>query len=142
MNEIDSFPDEVQSAVGPLLSELGFTLDSVNAHVDEDGGFGSVVYYRSEDCKIQVYRSSREGSVNCMIAPLEAPNEFGPRDKSPTWQYLTKFSPKSDVPLEELIRAVSFEPQTSVEELRWVRETISKYINAARDGIRGMHGSA
>ncbi|WP_157546459.1 hypothetical protein [Mycobacterium sp. IS-1742] len=135
----DHFADEVQSIVGPVLSDLGFTVDSIDDHVDEGGRLGSVVYYKSADCKMQIYQSSREGATNCMIAPLDAPNEFGPRDRSFRWQYLTKFAPKRDASLEELVATVSFEPKTSAEELRWVRDNIQMYYEAARAGIREMH---
>jgi hypothetical protein len=135
----DHFPAEVQSIVGPALSQLGFTLESIDVDVDEGGGSGSVVYFRSADCKLQIYRSSREGSINCMIAPLGAPNVFGPRDKSLRWQYLTKFAPMPDAPLEELVDAVSFEPKTSAEELRWVRDSILQYYELAHDGILHMY---
>ncbi|MCV7269216.1 hypothetical protein [Mycolicibacterium doricum] len=50
-----------------------------------------------------------------MIAPLDAPNKFGPRDASLRWQYLTKFAARRDASLEELVEAVSFEPKTSAE---------------------------
>ncbi|WP_193044324.1 hypothetical protein [Mycolicibacterium baixiangningiae] len=141
MNTANDFTEEVQSVVGPLLSDLGFTLDSANVDVDEGGRFGSVVYYVSADCRIQIYQSSREGSVNCMIAPLDARNEFGPRDKSSKWQYLTRFSPMPDVPLEVLIEAVSFDPKTTAEELHWVRDNILKYYETAHAGILEAYGN-
>jgi hypothetical protein len=134
----DGFAQEVQTIVGPLLSNLGFTLDEVDDHVDEGGMLGSVVFYRSKDCKIQVYQSSREGNVNCMIARAEAPNRFGPQDMSYQWQYLTKFAPTPEMSLEELAQSVSFEPKTSTEQLVWVRDNIDKYYDVGRDGILGM----
>ncbi|KUH67864.1 MULTISPECIES: hypothetical protein [Mycobacteriaceae] len=133
----DDFSDQVQSIVGPLLSELGFRLDGVDLNVDEGGRLGAVVYYRSADCKIQVYQSAREGSTNCMIAPLDAPNVFGPHDRSLSWQYLTKFVPLPDTPLEELVESVSFKPKTTAEQLRWVRDIIGEHFEAARAGILG-----
>jgi len=72
---------EVRSIVEPLLIDLGFELDGVE-DFDEGGIPGTVVYYRSSDCKIQIYNSSRQGSINCMIAPLSADNEFCHRDPS------------------------------------------------------------
>lgn len=134
---VDDFSNQVQAIVGPLLSELGFKLDGVDLNVDEGGMSGAVVYYRSADCKMQVYQSSREGNVNCMIAPLDAPNRFGPLDRSLTWQYLTKFVPMPDTPLEELIESVSFEPKSTAEQLRWVRDTIGQHFEAARAGVVG-----
>lgn len=109
---VEEFSDQVQSIVGPLLSELDFELDAVDLSVDEGGIPGAVVYYRSDDCKMQVYQSLRHGSVNCMIAPLNAPNQFGPHDRSLSWQYLTKFAAMPEKSLEELVESVSFEPKT------------------------------
>lgn len=88
------FLTAVQSTVGPLLDQLGFQLDSFDGNVDEGGRLGSVAFFGRNDCKIQVYRSTRAGSVNCTIAPIDAPNVFGPYDYSKKWQYLARFAIK------------------------------------------------
>jgi hypothetical protein len=136
----ENFPAEVQSVVGPLLANLGFTVDELDNNVDEGGRRGSVVYYRSDDCKIQIYRSAREGSVNCMIAPLVAPNIFGLYDRSHRWQYLAKFSPTPNVPLEELVRSVSYKSKTDKEQLLWVKDQIGQHYQAAHLGILDQYG--
>lgn len=133
-----NFPAEAQSIVGPLLVDLGFTLDEIDDDVDEGERHGSVVYYRSGDCKIQIYRSAREGGVNAMIAPLDTPSQFGLHDRSRRWQYLAKFSQVPDVSLEELVNAVSYEPKTDSRQLEWVRDSIAEHFQAAHDGILKM----
>jgi len=55
------FSTEVRSIVEPLLIDLGFVLDGVEGF-DAGGIPGTVVYYRSSDCKIQIYKSSRQGA--------------------------------------------------------------------------------
>jgi hypothetical protein len=136
----ENFPAETQSTVGPLLADLGFTLDEIDDNVDEGGRRGSVVYYRSNDCKIQIYQSAREGSVNCMIAPRAAPNVFGPYDKSHSWQYLTKFSPAPNMSLEELVQSVSYKSKTDTEQLLWVKDQIGQYYQAAHASILDQSG--
>lgn len=131
----ENFPEAAQSVVGSLLADLGFTLDEIDNNVDEGGRRGSVVYYRSDDCKIQIYQSAREGSVNCMIAPRSAPNVFGPYDKSHSWQYLTKFSPAPNMSLEELVQSVSYKSKTDTEQLLWVKDQIGLYYQAAHAGV-------
>ena len=126
---------EVQSIVGPLLTELGFRVESYAEDVDEGGRLGSVVYYRSSDCKIQIYKSSREGNVNCMIAPLDAPNEFGPHDRSLTWRFLNEFSPAPDLPLEELAKSVSYKAKSEAQQLSEVRDRILECYDDAHAGI-------
>ncbi|OBB77135.1 hypothetical protein [Mycobacterium sp. 852014-52144_SCH5372336] len=137
---MDDFLNQVQSIVGPLLFELGFELEDVDLSVDEGGRSGGVVYYRSRDSKIQVYESSREASINCMIAPLNAPNEFGPHDRSHRWQYLTEFTPMPNTRLEELVESVSFKPKTTAEQLHWVRDIIGEHFEAAHAGILKANG--
>lgn len=126
---------EVQSIVGPLLTELGFRVESYAEDVDEGGRLGSVVYYRSSDCKIQIYKSSREGNVNCMIAPLDAPNELGPHDRSLTWRFLNEFSPAPDLPLEELAKSVSYKAKSEAQQLSEVRDRILECYDDAHAGI-------
>jgi hypothetical protein len=133
------FSAEVQSIVGPLLIDLGFVLDGVE-DFDEGGLPGTVVYYRSDDCKIQIYQSGREGETNCMIAPLDAPDSFGLRaDK---WQYLLRFSKTPDLPLAELAALTRAEYNAYANPLEWVRDQIAKYYPAAHTGILEMYPSA
>jgi hypothetical protein len=76
------FVEDVQAIVGPVLKGLGFVLDEIDINPDEGGRRQHVLYYHSPDCKIQIYWSSREGEINAMIGPLDAPNECGLQDRS------------------------------------------------------------
>lgn len=131
----------VQSIVGPVLTDLGFQLDGFDDDVDEGGRKGSVAFFRSEDCRIQVYESTRDGAINCMIAALEAPKVFGPHDQSGKWQYLPRFAIRKGVSLEEIRKdnlAVDF--PTNDQLLESVRERIQKYFPIAHEGILEMDG--
>lgn len=59
MNSPTRFSEDVQAIVGPLLAQLGFTLDEIDDSPDEGGRPQHVVYYRSNDCKI---RSMSQGA--------------------------------------------------------------------------------
>jgi hypothetical protein len=63
------FSADVQAIVGPLLERLGFVLDGIDDSPDEGGRRQHIVFYRSDDCKIQVYESSREGSMSSVHEP-------------------------------------------------------------------------
>jgi hypothetical protein len=91
---LGDFPAEVQSVIGPLLTDFGFAVDEIDNTVDEGGPKGSVVFFRSKDSKIQIYRSSREGEINAMIGALDAPNEHGLYDRSGSGT-TSKLSPKN-----------------------------------------------
>ena len=132
------FSAEVQTIVGPVLEQLGFVLDEIDDSPDEGGRRQHIVYFRSEDCKVQVYESAREGEVNCMIAPIDVPNEFGLRARK--WQFLTRFSKRPDLPLAELAELARAEYKSYSNPLEWVRDRIVKYYEAAHKGILEMYG--
>jgi hypothetical protein len=142
------FMSGVRSIVEPLLTELGFQWDGYDGDVEESdlgvgegGRRGSVVFFRSDDCKVQIYESTRDGSINCMIAPLNASNTFGPYDRSGKWQYLPRFAIRQGVPLEEIMKdnlAVDF--PTTVQLLESVRYRIEKYFPVAHVGVLEMEG--
>jgi hypothetical protein len=133
------FTAEVKTTLGPLLEELGFALDEVDDSPDQGGIERHVVYYRSNDCKMQIYQYSREGEVNCMIAPLAASNEFGLTSKQ--WHYISKFSKRSNVPPQERLRIAIAEANAYASPLEWVRDRIIKYYEAAHAGILEMYGT-
>lgn len=133
-----SFVDDVVSIVGPKLLRRGFVVDEVDQEVDEGGRKGAVVYFRGSACKLQVYWSAREREINCMIAPLDAPNEHGLYNRSERWHYLNDFVPTPDIPLEELVKRLraerkNFENQTTW--LQWISDRIDEYYDSALKGI-------
>jgi hypothetical protein len=133
----------VQSIVEPLLVQLGFRLDESDESVDEGARKGSVAFYRSDDCKIQIYDSTRDGSINCMIAPLDAPNVFGPHDRSGRWQYLPRYAIWQGVPLDEIRKdKLQTEFPTTSQFLYSVRHRIEKYYPIAHRGVLERYGKA
>jgi hypothetical protein len=130
----------VRSIIEPTLADLGFRPDGYVDDIDEGGRKACIAFYRSADCKMQIYESSREGNVNCMIAPASATNEFGPLDKSLQWHYLNEFSPAPDVPLEELVKSVSYKAKTEREQLEEVRDRIAEYYDDACAGVLRKYG--
>ncbi len=135
----DGFSQEVHAIVGPLLSSMGFALDAIDNDVDEGGRTGSVVFYRSQDCKIQIYYSSREREINAMIGPLDAPNEHGLYDRSRKWHYFNDFADEPKLPLEELVAKLRDERanfETTPKWLEWIkRERIVRYFESAHTAI-------
>jgi hypothetical protein len=135
------FPTEVEVIVGPVLSAKDFALDQVDDGTDKGGRYQSVVYYRGPDCKLQIYKSAREGETNCMIAPLDAPNEFGLSSASKKWQFLTRFAKRPDVPLKELVQIARAEYESYDNPLHWVKTRLEKDFDTAHSGILEMYGT-
>ncbi|WIM88030.1 hypothetical protein PT015_00395 [Candidatus Mycobacterium wuenschmannii] len=135
------FVAAVQSIVEPLLTELGFQFEQYTGDVDEGGPTAAVLVYRSDDCKIQIYKSSRGGEINCMIAPLDAANVVGLYDHSGKWQYLPRFALRQGVPLEEIVEdKLSVKFPTTDQFLESVRDRIAKYYPVAHAGVLEMGG--
>lgn len=128
-----NFTAKLQATIGPLLSSLGFTLIEVDDGPDEGGIPRHIAYYQSADCKLQIYDSSREGEVNCMIAPLTARNEYGLRGKD--WHYISRFSKRSNLPPEERLRAAIAEANAYDDQFDYVKDRIAKHYEAAHAGI-------
>lgn len=134
-----NFSDDVQLTVGPVLAQLGFKLDHVDSS-PERGARRVIVYYRSDDCKIQIYWSEREGEVNCMIAPLDAANSFGLRTQK--WQYLTRFAKRPDIPFNDLLQLVRAEYRSYDNPVAWVRDQLIRHYQVAHAKIMEMYPAA
>ncbi|WP_195166634.1 hypothetical protein [Mycobacteroides abscessus] len=87
---------DVQKYMGPTLSKYGFELESIEPAVEYGERPAWAVYFRGADCKLQVCWSAREGSVDFMLAPLDAPAEFGLVNKSNKWRFLLSLSDFDD----------------------------------------------
>lgn len=137
---MDSFSRDVQEIIGPVLSEFGFALDQIDDRPDpERGGSRHIVYYRSSDCKIQIYQSSREGEINAMIAPRDAENEFGLRSEE--WRYITHFTELPDLPFEEIMAREQTTYDAYDNPLGWLRDRIIRFYPDAHAGILQMSGN-
>lgn len=121
---------EVQTIVGPVSEQFGFVQDEVDDSPDEGGRRQRIV---------EVYESAREGELNCMIAPIDVPNEIGLRARK--WQFLTRFSKRPDIPLAELAELARAEHKSYANPLEWLRDRIVKYYDAAHKGILEMYGT-
>ncbi|WP_335331116.1 hypothetical protein [Mycobacterium kyogaense] len=133
---MSSFRDDVEAIVGPALAVRGFVLDQIDDNPDSGGRERHIVFYRSPDCRIQIYESSREGETNVMIATSDA-HQFGVN--SPDWQFLTRFTERPRGPLGDITQGARQEYEAYADPLVWVRDRIVRCFDAARVGILAMH---
>jgi hypothetical protein len=87
---------DVEQYMGETFADLGFGLDEVDADVVYGERPAWAVFYRGPDCKLQVCWSAREGGVDFMLAPLDAPNEFGLVNRSKKWRFMLALSELTD----------------------------------------------
>jgi hypothetical protein len=131
-----AFSAEVDRVVGPILVARGFVLDEIDDRPDAGGRERGIVYYRSDDCKIQVYYSSREGETNVMIAPVDAINGFGLN--TPKWRFLGRFAERPHGSLHDIARMARLEYESYADPLEWVRDRVVRFFDAAHAGILAM----
>jgi hypothetical protein len=87
---------DVDHYMGSKLTALGFDLDEVDPGVVYSERPAWAVFYRGPDCKLQVCWSDLEGGVDFMLAPVDAPNEFGLDNRSKKWRFILTLSDATD----------------------------------------------
>lgn len=83
---------EVDAYMGPVLVQHGFAPDGVLGDMQYGELPAWSVFYRRDDCKLQVCWSAREGGIDFMLAPVAAPNECGLLNASKQWRFLLLLS--------------------------------------------------
>ncbi|SON62740.1 hypothetical protein MSIMFI_04268 [Mycobacterium simulans] len=89
-------PSDVERYMGSMLANLGFDLDEVDPDSVYDDRPAWAVFYRSSTCKLQVCWSARDSGIDFMLAPLDAPNEFGLLNRSKKWRFMLMLSDTHD----------------------------------------------
>jgi hypothetical protein len=99
---------QVEQFMGATLRRSGFIPDEMQDAIVYAGRPAWAVFYRADDCKLQACYSAREGGIDFMLAPLDAPNEFGLANSSKMWQFMLALShlddglrtPQVDAPID------------------------------------------
>lgn len=93
------------------LLMAGFELTEINEDLHYGGRRAGASFYRGTDCKLQICWSLRDGGLNYMLAPLDAPDELGFVNESKQWKLMLMLSkvdddlrtPRPDASLEEVM---------------------------------------
>jgi hypothetical protein len=89
-------PVELDRFLEPTLSNAGFKLDEVQDSIVYGDRPAWAVYYRNNDCKLQACWSALDGGIDFMLAPPDAPNEFGLTNNSKKWHFMLLLSDVHD----------------------------------------------
>ena len=90
-----------------------------------------VLYYESDDCKLQICWSSHDGGIDFLLAPLDAPNEFGLLNSSGKWRLMLLLSKARD---SLVTPGVDADDQT---EMSWLESLFAIHIDSARAKLGG-----
>lgn len=58
-----SFADEIEVTLGPFLRDEGFEVNEVDDSPDAGGQERHILFYKSDDCKLQVLQIDPRGRV-------------------------------------------------------------------------------
>ena len=89
-------PVELDRFLEPSLSAAGLELDEIEESIEYRERPAWAIFYRGKDCKLQVCWSARDGGIDFMLAPLDAPNEFGLTNSSKKWHFMLMLSDVHD----------------------------------------------
>lgn len=89
-------PIDLERYMAPTLVARGFDLIGVDSDLEYGERPAWAVFYRGSDCKLQICWSAREGGTDFMLAPLDAPNEFGLENRSTKWRFMLALSDATD----------------------------------------------
>ncbi|WAC90262.1 hypothetical protein [Mycobacterium sp. Aquia_213] len=123
-------PAELERFLEPTLSRAGFKLDEIQDTEIYGGRPAWAVYYRGQDCKLQICWSARDGGIDFMLAPLDAPNEFGLVNRSKKWQFMLLLSDAHDALATPGLDA------DDNEVMSWLEALFKVHFAAAHDALR------
>lgn len=108
------------------MTRAGFKLDKIEDSTSYQDRPAWVIYYSSDDCKLQISWSARDGGIDFSLAPLDAPNEFGLLNKSKKWHLMLMLSKAED-------NLVTPGPDADDEtEMAWLKALFEIHIDSAR----------
>ncbi|CDP85290.1 MULTISPECIES: hypothetical protein [Mycolicibacterium] len=124
---------DVDKYLGPTLAKLGFRPEAVDSAVAYGDRPAWAIYYRGLDCKLQVCWSARDGGIDFLLAPLDAPDEFGPSGGSQGWQYLLMLSTSDD--------GLTTPPLEASDDIwwKWREALLLAHVDEARTALSAEH---
>jgi len=112
------------------MAAAGFSLDELDDAATYQGRPAWAIYYRGQDCKLQVCWSARDGGIDFMLAPLNAPNEFGLLNRSKTWHFMLMLSDARDnLPTPGL-------DANDDTVMSWLKTLFEIHIESARSALK------
>lgn len=88
--------EELARFLGPDMAAAGLVIDEILDPWSYGDRPAWAIFYRGQDCKVQVYRSARNGGINIMLAPPNATNTFGLSDRTGMWRLMLLLSRATD----------------------------------------------
>lgn len=122
--------DELIQFLAPTMADHGLILEKKSYTEVYGGRRAWLIIYRGQDCKVQLYRSEREGEINFMVAPLSAANTFGLSDRTGAWQFMLLLSDAVD----ELKTPRPGANDTEI--MSWLRDLFLEHFDSARTALR------
>lgn len=129
-------PADLEQFLKPTLSQAGFKLDEVQDAAVYGNRPAWAVYYHSQNCKLQICWSARDGGIDFMLAPLNAPNEIGLANQSRKWRFMLMLS---DVHDDIKTPGLDADDDTLMS---WLKSLFQIHFTAARAALLSKNNDA
>jgi hypothetical protein len=111
------------------LAQAGFTLEEVVDPALYQNRPAWAIYYRGQDCKLQISWSARDGGIDYFLALPDAPNELGLLNESKKWRLMLMLSNVRD-------DLVTPSPDADDEtEMSWLKALFETHFAAAHTAL-------
>jgi hypothetical protein len=117
---------ELERFLEPTISQAGFKLSAIEDPTIYQSRPAWVIYYLGDDCKLQICWSARDGGIDYLLAPLDAPNEFGLLNESKKGRLMLMLSRARD---NLVTPGVDADDQV---EMTWLQALFAIHIDSAR----------
>ena len=118
------------------LLKAGFHLIEIQEDLVYGGRRAGASFYRASDCKLQICWSLRDGGMNYMLAPLDAPDELGFVNESKEWQLMLMLSKATD-------NLKTPRPGAALnEEMAWMKALFEAHFESAHATLIAEQGAS
>lgn len=118
--------------LGPDTAAEGLVIDEILDPWSYGDRPAWAIFYRGQDCKVQVCRSTRDGGIDFMLAPPNAANTFGLSDRTGTWRLMLLLSQATD--------NLATPPLGAKDDIvmAWLRDLFRIHFASAREAVESI----
>jgi len=124
-----TFRSSVEKKIAGFLLREGFVFQEEKVCGREDE---VKIFYRSNFCKLSIYKSTRGGEVNVMLGGINSPNTNRPDDG---WKYLNSLVHDKNNSIDELLQNVPEVPKSFDDQLDEVVDKLTLNYNLILNNI-------
>lgn len=119
--EMENFSQAVERELGAILARHGYQRLPLASHDESKLS----VFFARPSCELEIYKSLRDGEVNCLVRMREGAEDG--------WRYLRSLLTKyNQLDEDELFAAIPDKPLSEEGQLELIRRDLQQFLEADR----------